>query len=142
MTTPEDRNIALLKPLYDIWNGTKGARFDHFLDIVADDVRWQSLPRGGAGMEFTRCCATKDEVVAYFNGLARDWEMLSYDVHEYIAQGDRVVALSRCAFRHRRTGRTVETDKADVVRIRDGKIVQFFEFFDTAAADSAGRAVA
>jgi len=140
--TAEERNIALLKPLYDIWNGTKGARFDHFLEIVAEDVRWQSLPRGGAGMEFTRCCYSRDDVLRYFTGLAEDWELLSYDVHEFIAQGERVVALSRCAFRHRRTGRTVETDKADVMRIRDGRIVEFLEFFDTAAAEAAGRAAA
>lgn len=137
--TPEQRNIALLQPLYDIWNSTKGARFDHLLDVVADDVRWQSLPRGGAGMEFTRCCHSREEVLRYFSGLTETWELLAYDVHEYIAQGDRVVALSRCAFRHRRTGRTVETDKADVVRLRDGKIVEFLEFFDTAAAEAAGR---
>lgn len=140
--TPEERNVDLVKSLYDIWSGEKGARFDHIVEIVAEDVRWQSLPRGGAGLEFTRCCHSRDDVLRYFKELAADWELLSYDVHEFIAQGERVVALGRCAFRHRRTGKVAETDKADVVRVRDGRIVEFFEFFDTAAAEAAGRAAA
>jgi hypothetical protein len=105
--TLEERNVAVLRALYDIWNGARGTRFDHFFEALADDVRWRSLPRGAAGFEFTRCCYSRDYVLRYFEGMAADWELLFYEVDEFIAQADRVVVLSRCAFSHRRTGRTL-----------------------------------
>ncbi|MGL4462541.1 MAG: nuclear transport factor 2 family protein [Planctomycetia bacterium] len=43
------------------------------------------------------------------------------------------------AYRHRETGKIAESPKADVVRFRDGQIVEFFEFFDTARALAATR---
>jgi hypothetical protein len=45
-----------------------------------------------------------------------------------------VVALADACFCHRKTGKLVATAKADVFRLRDGRIVDFCEFFDTAAA--------
>jgi uncharacterized protein len=38
------------------------------------------------------------------------------------------------------TGRTYETDFVHLVRLRDGKVVRFQEFFDTWAAAEAFRA--
>ena len=60
--------------------------------------------------------------------------MLDYTADEFVAQGDRVVMLGSCEWKHRGTGKTVKTPKADVIRMRDGKIVDFMEFYDTAAA--------
>ena len=54
-----------------------------------------------------------------------------------IAQDDRVVVVSRVAFKSRITGKVAQSPKADIFRFRDGKIVEFIEFFDTAAAAAA-----
>lgn len=48
-----------------------------------------------------------------------------------------VVVRSRFAFRNKQTGKSFESPKADFVRFRDGKIVEFFEFYDTAKAVAA-----
>ena len=37
----------------------------------------------------------RDELGRYFEGLARDWEMIEYKVDQFVAQGDRVVMLGR-----------------------------------------------
>ena len=60
--------------------------------------------------------------------------MIYYRVDEYIAQGDRVVALGQVSFKHKKTGKTLATPKADFHKFRDGKISEFFEFYDTAGA--------
>jgi uncharacterized protein len=60
--------------------------------------------------------------------------MIDYRVDEYIAQGDRVVALCHCSFKNKRTGKILGTPKADFHKFRDGKICEFFEFYDTAQA--------
>ena len=50
------------------------------------------------------------------------------------AQGNRVVALGSCAFRNKRTGKVLDTPKADFHKFRNGKMCEFFEFCDTAQA--------
>jgi uncharacterized protein len=132
----EDANLALLKEAYRLWNDTRGASVDHWLNLMTDDVKFRSLTEGAKRMEFTRQSTCKDDVRGYFSGLAQDWQMNFYRVDEYIAQGDRVVALCHISFTHKETGKTLETPKADVVRFRSGQICEFFEFFDTAGAIS------
>jgi ketosteroid isomerase-like protein len=129
-----DSNIAALKEAYRQWNDTKGKSVDHWLTLMADDVRFRSLAEGAKSMEFTRRSACKDDVKRYFDGLTQDWEMKEYRIDEYIAQGDRVVALGSCSFKHKRTGKILDTPKADFHKFRDGKICEFFEFYDTAQA--------
>lgn len=127
-------NVAVLKEAYQKWHESRGGSAAHWLDLMTDDVQFRSLTEGAKTMEFTRRCSCKDDVKKYFAGLAGDWTMNYYRVDEYIAQGDRVVALGTCSFQHTKSGKTLETPKADFFRFRDGKICDFFEFFDTASA--------
>jgi len=53
---------------------------------------------------------------------------------ECFAQGDLVLALGSCAFRNKRTGKVLDTPKADFHKFRNGKTCEFFEFYDTAQA--------
>jgi ketosteroid isomerase-like protein len=43
-----------------------------------------------------------------------------------------VAVQGSTAWRHRRTGKSVDTAKADFFAFRGGKIVEFFEYYDTA----------
>ncbi|MFO0796879.1 MAG: nuclear transport factor 2 family protein [Gemmataceae bacterium] len=138
MSTP-DENVARLRHAYQQWHDTRGGSVQTWLDLMADDVRMRSAPEGKAGMDFTRPAAGKAAARAYFAGLAADWELLHYNADEFVVQGDRVVVLSLVAFRFKATGKIAETAKCDVFRFRDGKVAEFFEFFDTAAALAATR---
>jgi ketosteroid isomerase-like protein len=40
--------------------------------------------------------------------------------------------LGRCAWRYKKTGKVVWTQKADSWRFENGKAVEYFEFYDTA----------
>lgn len=130
----ESKNIEILKDAYRRWHETKAGSVDHWLHLMTDDVNFRSLAEGAKTMEFTRTSSCKDEVKHYFAGLTADWEMLYYRIDEYIAQGDRVVALGHVSFTNKRTGKILETPKADFHKFRDGKICEFFEFYDTAQA--------
>lgn len=44
------------------------------------------------------------------------------------------MALSQVSFKHKKTGKILNTPKADFHKFRDGKICEFFEFYDTAQA--------
>ena len=136
----EEENVKILRKGYEIWHASKAGAdgVAHWMDLMSDgEISWSSLAGGVAGLEFTRCCRSKQEVLRYFVEMTRDWEMLSYTAQEFVAQGDRVVMLGHCAWKNRKTGKTASTPKADVIRLRDGKIVEFMEFYDTAVAIAA-----
>jgi ketosteroid isomerase-like protein len=58
--------------------------------------------------------------------------MIFYRVDEYVAQGDRVVAIGFTSWRNKLTGKIAATPKIDIWRMKDGKAVEFSEFYDTA----------
>ena len=128
----EETHVSLLKEAYKKWHETKAGSVEHWLELMTDDIQFHSLGSGAPKMEFTRTSTCKEEVKDYFSQLTSEWEMIHYTIDEYIAQGDRVVALGRCGFRNKRTGKVLETPKADFHRFRNGKMCEFFEFYDTA----------
>jgi len=124
--TDEEKNVNSLKEAYRLWNETKAGTVDHWLQLMTDDVHFRSLAEGAHSMEFTCTSTCKRDVERYFAGLTTEWQMIYYRIDEYIAQGDRVVALGSCSFKHKITGKTLETPKADFHRFRNGKICEFF----------------
>jgi ketosteroid isomerase-like protein len=128
----EQSNVATLRQAYGRWAASKGTDGGTWSGIMSDDVSLGSLAEGAPEMPFTARRSGKEQLLAYLDGLARDWEMVSYEIGEYVAQGDRVVAIGRCAWRHRATGKVAESPKIDIWRFRDGKAVAFEEFYDTA----------
>lgn len=135
----DEHNVAVLQHSYSLWNSDKAAGFGYWLDLLADDVCFRSLAGGRTGAEFTRDCNSKAEVVRYFEGLTSEWEMVHFTPVEFIAQNNRVAMRGRTAWKNRRNGKTISTPKADFFRFRDGRIVEFFEFYDTAAMLEATR---
>jgi ketosteroid isomerase-like protein len=128
------RNLELIRELYERY--TMGDGPEGLLDSLADDVVWQSIGPSDR-LRFARSWQGREGVRAYFEALSEDWEMISYKVNELIGQGDRVVVLADVCFCHRQTGKLAATPKADVFRLHDGKIVEFCEYYDSAAAAEA-----
>ena len=138
---PAHENVETLRKAYSLWHESRGGSVEHWLGLMAEDVTIRSLASAAKTMEFAQPRDGRAEARHYFTALAAEWEMVRFTAEEFIAQGDRVVVLSRCAFRSRRTGREVESPKADVFRLRDGQIVEVMEFFDTAQAAVAAGAL-
>ena len=128
--TKED--VDRLKEVYRRWNESKGASVEDWLNIMSPTIKMKSLGQGKPGMEFTMDISSRDELERYFKGLAEDWEMVHYTPKQFIVGGDRVVMLGRCSWRHRKTGKVIDTPKADFSTFKDGRIVEFYEFYDTA----------
>ena len=79
----------------------------------------------------------RDAVSEFFSRMDAEEEVLTFEPKEFIAQGDRVVALGKYAAQVRATGNTYESDWVHVFTVKDGKIASFQEFFDNAAATRA-----
>lgn len=130
----ESANVECLKEAYRLWDESKGGSADHWMAVCDDHVDFRSLADGADKLEFTKRRTSREDLVGYFEGLTGQMEMIHYTVDEFVAQGDRVVAIGSTAWRNRATGKEFETPKVDLWRFDNGRAVEFFEFFDTAMA--------
>jgi len=134
----EARNVEILKKAYGRWGDTLGECAQEWLDICADNISFGSIAQGTpAAASYLTEYRSRDALKAYFEGLSRDWQMIEFAAEHFVAQGDRVVMLGRCAWRYKKTGKVVWTHKADSWRMANGKAVEFFEYYDTAQVHAA-----
>jgi len=128
----ENASVAKLRVAYQSWNDTRGESMQEWMNLMDDSIVFRSLAGGAPGMEFTLDCHGKEDLLRYFGGLKNDWQMIHYTPEEFITEGDRVVVVSKCEWMNRKTKKKVETPKCDIFRFKNGKIVDFYEFYDTA----------
>lgn len=64
--------------------------------------------------------------------LSGEWNGFSAKAHDFIAEGDRVVALGTYSGTFKKTGRSFSAAFAHVWTVRDGKITRFNMHTDTA----------
>ena len=108
------------------------------LDALAEDVAWHSVG-GDTGIPWGGSYHGRQEVEAFFARLDSAAEIIGYAVERVIAQGEWVTVLARVRARFPTTGLEEEFASADILRIRDGRILEFREFYDTAAVLAALR---
>ena len=125
-------NVSTLRSAYETWAGKKAADIGCWASIVADDARLTSLADGASSVPFTRSRSGRSGIIEYLEELTKDWEMIFYKIEEYVAERDRVVAIGSCSWRNKLTSKIATTPKIDVWRMRDGKAIEFAEFYDTA----------
>ena len=133
----EAQNVEMLKDAYRQWSESLGGSADEWMKICAEDIAFGSLAEGPQGAKYMGVHHSRDSLKEYFGGLSRDWEMMEFVTEHFVAQGDRVVMIGRCAWRYKKTGKFVWTPKVDSWRIVDGKAVEFYEYYDTAQVHAA-----
>jgi ketosteroid isomerase-like protein len=105
------------------------------LDLMADDVNW-TLPEM-EGVPFAGTRTGRASVGEFFATVNSTQESLTFEPRELIADGDKVVALGRYQWRVKSNSREFGGDFAHVFTIREGKVVEFNEYMDTAACRDA-----
>jgi ketosteroid isomerase-like protein len=125
-------NKSTLEHIYRRWHETRGGSLEEMIDVFADDIEFGSLADGADPVAFTAPAKGKEQMRGYFNGLLTDWSMIHYTIDHMIAEGDRIAAVGSTAWIFKATGKKVETRKVDVWRFKDGRVVEFYEYFDTA----------
>jgi ketosteroid isomerase-like protein len=135
MAVPEI--VETLRAAYRRWNDTRGQSVTEWFAMMADDVKLRSVADGAEGMEFSAPRDGKAALEGYFAALAADWEMVYHAADQFLADGDMIVVFGRCAFKHRRTGKTAETPLIHRWLFRDGLVAEFYEYYDTARAFAA-----
>jgi ketosteroid isomerase-like protein len=125
----EQENTKTVKQAYDYF---KSGNIEGVLSLMSNDVDWrlpkvENMPHAGTrkGIE---------QVSEFFSILDEVQDAKQFDPNEFIAQGDRVVAMGHYIWKVKPTNREYESDFVHVFTVRDGKITGFDEYFDTTPA--------
>lgn len=126
-----DLPIDQVSDAYRLWRESRGGNSDQIIALMADGVRMRSVLSPSLPDDLAADRKSIAEARQYFEIIARDWEMLDYPQEKIVADQDTVVWIGRCRWRHRFTGREIETPKVDVWTFQGGKAVSFLEMFDS-----------
>ncbi|PSJ40489.1 nuclear transport factor 2 family protein [Allosphingosinicella deserti] len=131
--TSTNPNVAALARGYALWAESKGGSIDEVLDLMDEDIVMQSLAPQEVPHPLAGIHSRKEGARAYFDALSAEWEMLDWVSERFIvdSDGDDIVVIGRCHWRHRESGREVASPKVDIWHFDGGKATRFFETFDT-----------
>lgn len=107
------------------------------LDRLDDGVVWQAIYGAGSHIPHAGERRGKAGVAQFFKELAESTEFSRFEPREYIAQGDRVVALGEYAAKSKKTGKPLASKWTMVFTVRNGKVTEFIEFTNVAQINAA-----
>jgi uncharacterized protein len=116
---------------YRQWRETRGRNSDQVIAMMADEIEMRSVLDPSLPDDLAADRKTREQARDYFEVLARDWEMIDYPEDRIVGDGDTVVWIGRCHWRHRHSSREINSPKVDIWTFRDGKAVRFLEMFDS-----------
>lgn len=106
------------------------------LNLCDDNVEWieagdpKFIPFAGRGKG-------KRSANEFFRIVSETTDVLKFEPHQYVAGGDRVVALGDWEVRGKATGKTVTSDWALDFTVRNGKVTRWQAYYDTSATQAA-----
>jgi hypothetical protein len=106
------------------------------LGCFADDIVWNGVYGTAAHVPTSGERRGKAAVAEFFKQVAANVNFSTFDPHEFVAAGDKVVALGHYTATTP-VGRGFDADFAMVFTIRHGKVVRFQEFSDSAGINAA-----
>lgn len=129
--------ISNTKIVQNVYENFRSGDIKALLNLLSEDIEWQlpeieNVPFGGKRRGH-------EEMGQFFASLVDTQEVQHFEPREFIAHEDKVVALGHYAWHVKSTGREFGGDFAHVFTIRDGKVIRFHEYMDTAAAAAAHR---
>jgi ketosteroid isomerase-like protein len=101
-------------------------------DLLDDNCVWIS-PGPNEKLPWAGTFKGKHEIANFFAQVAQNLEFSEFAPREMIEQGETVVVLGKVAGRAKKTGKAVKNEWAHVFKFRQGKVVFFQEYIDTAA---------
>ena len=122
-------NRARVQALYAAYAAGQRMAFNDLLD---EAVRWHSV--GPADLPWAGLREGRDAVHEYFRILERESTIEGYTPEHAIGDGEWLILLGTLRVRVRDDAMAMDYPKVDAIRFRDGRIVEFREYYDTATA--------
>jgi len=107
------------------------------LALLDENVDWQPVYGAGPHVVTGARRRGRAEVGTFFQQVGQSLKFSLFEPREFVEQGDKVVALGHYTGTVNPTGRALDADWVMVFTLRNGRIVKFVEFSDSAAVDRA-----
>lgn len=101
------------------------------LEILSDDIIWEM--NGPAHIPFAGSRKGKEAVLDFFIHLAATSDFQSFTPKEFIAEGDKVVALGEAVATNKQTGKQTKNNWAMAWTFSNGKVTHYYNYSDTYA---------
>jgi uncharacterized protein len=123
----EATNVDIVKRGYEAFGR---GDVNGVLSLLEETVEWETP----GSPEFPTAGRRRGhrEVAGFFHTLAQTYDFERFEPKSFIAQGDSVVVLGEDSVRLKSNGTRLEVDWVHVFELRNGKVVRFREYFDTA----------
>jgi ketosteroid isomerase-like protein len=107
------------------------------LGYMTEDVQWQGAYGTATHVPFSGERTGKAQVAEFFQQVAASEDFQQFEPREFVAQGEKVVAVGHYRAISKTTGKSFESDFVMVFTLRGGKVAKFQEFTDSAAINAA-----
>jgi hypothetical protein len=107
------------------------------LATLSADVDWLGVMGTGPHVPTSGRRRGHAEVQTFFRQLGESVDFKKFEPREFIAEGDKVIALGSYNAVAKKTGRAFSSEFAMVFTIANGKVVRFCEFADSGAINAA-----
>lgn len=125
----EQQNVQLVQNFYTAF---KRGDVAGVLTTLADDVGL-FIPGPKDIIPFVGQRQGREQFAQVFATLALLQDAEQFELRDFIAQGDKVVALGHYQWRIKSNGHSYASDWVHVFTIHDGKVSDFHEYLDTHA---------
>ena len=132
----EQENVKIVQDAYAAF---EQGDIEKLASMFGEDADW-FVPGPTAIIPSAGARHGRNEIAQFFRALGESEDIEEFVPKFFVAQDERVITFGRTRTRVKATKRTYETEWTHVFTFRDGHIVNFREFYDTAAAVEAYRA--
>lgn len=124
----EQQNLEIVRRGYEAFGR---GDIDALLAILDEQVEW--ITPGPASLPTAGRRTGREQVRGFFAAVNEVYEIQRFEPKTFVADGERVVVLGEDTAKVRATGTVVHEHWAHAFTVRDGRVVQFQEYLDTAA---------
>ena len=128
---PEALTAATTATVQRLYADYAQGKAETVLEALDPAVSWVSV--GCEGIPWAGAYQGPEGVLQFLERLGNAVELLSYQVDRIIAQGEWAVVLATARGRYRASGQEQVLSLVDVLRLREGRVVEFREFYDSGA---------
>lgn len=115
---------------------------EHLYTVLSDKIVWKVAGNRDT-VPFAGEWTGKEGVQKYFTISRSEWDVREHQPLEFFSTGNDTRFAVRMAIDvvHRKNGGRFRTEKVDLVTMKDGKVVEYSELFDTAITERTAKAV-
>jgi hypothetical protein len=102
------------------------------LASLDDGIEWQGVIGTEGVLPQAGLRKGKAAVGEFFKLVDQTTEFKTFEPREFIAEGDQVAVVGRYAARIKKTGKDIDSGWAMIFTLRNGKVLRFREYVDSA----------